>query len=165
MHWQTKHHDNTNNIQKFGRAEKGEIKVIRAIKFRFWSPDGRMLDDHEGWAEGIGINEALDASAVCGYIPMQFTGLTDKNGTEIYEGDAIKDTALRQLGFVKFGHPFCCGFIIRYTMDFNKNPLHENDCGWATITFNTQKEIEVIGNIHDKPEYAEKGGEREMEID
>lgn len=63
---------------------------MRTIKFRFWTPDKRMIDDHEGWVEDTGINHALACSKEYGYIAMQFTGLTDKNGKEIYEGDICK---------------------------------------------------------------------------
>lgn len=60
---------------------------MRELKFRFWSTDKVMMDDHEGWVENIGINEALSCSAGYGYIIMQYTGLKDKNRKELYEGD------------------------------------------------------------------------------
>ena len=65
---------------------------MRDIKFRFWTPDKRMIDDHEGWVQGIGINQALRWSSEYGYITMQFTGLQDKNGKDVYTGDLVRQS-------------------------------------------------------------------------
>jgi hypothetical protein len=36
---------------------------MREIKFRFLSPfTGKIVYEHDGWAEGIGINEAIKSS-------------------------------------------------------------------------------------------------------
>lgn len=61
----------------------------RVLKFRFWTPDKRMIDDHEGWVEDIGINAALSYSREYGYIQMQFSGFVLKN-KELYESDIVR---------------------------------------------------------------------------
>ena len=67
----------------------------------------------------------------------QFTGLTDKNGTRIFEGDVIKR---RGENFIVYWDEECAGFYPFYDQD---NPI-----GYGVIG----EESEVIGNIHDNPE-------------
>lgn len=80
----------------------------------------------------------------------QFTGLYDKNGKEIYEGDIIlyrgsiqHEVVFRHgaFGYLLYGGEFisCAG-----NTNFTFNPL------------NRSKEHEVIGNIYDNPELKKK---------
>lgn len=80
----------------------------------------------------------------------QFTGLTDKNGTKIFEGDIVRDmggtvypVVFELTGFyLKYAPPHSHGF------HFDLLPLSNYWHAHGSI-------IEVIGNIHDNPELLE----------
>ena len=95
----------------------------------------------------------------------QYTGLTDKNGTKIFEGDIIKQTfRLKQtngslereiISVVEYGISYAysnvCGVCQRFS----------DGSGIAMLSVMDTRGIvdcEVIGNIHDNPELM-KGGE------
>ena len=89
----------------------------------------------------------------------QFTGLTDKNGNKIFEGNIISATALdtgggEQRAVVCFGN-----FIDENNGDEYIGFFIEFDGIKTTITQLAMEEcknrIEVIGNIHDNPELLE----------
>lgn len=82
----------------------------------------------------------------------QFTGLYDKNGEGIYEGDILRIYDLENV-VCEFRHgAFGCIY---------RNEFH-SFTGNINYTFNpknTDKEFEVIGNIYDNPELLEGGEE------
>ncbi len=60
---------------------------MRQIKFRIWNTNGQCFHD---WRELVEKNKIhLLANQQSAYPVMQFTGLTDINGVEIYEGDIV----------------------------------------------------------------------------
>lgn len=116
----------------------------RAIKFRAFI-DGEMID-----ADALAFEEYLPVSMLltnCENI-MQFTGLHDKNGKEIYEGDILKPITNYLYKFGNYGQ-------IEYEADYggyicigeySKNQHHERlGCDLAF-------ECEIIGNIHQNPD-------------
>ena len=59
----------------------------RKIKFRFWSPAGKAFVLNYKY-NGL-VDELFDEKDFDTLVPQQFTGLIDKNGKEVYEGDLI----------------------------------------------------------------------------
>lgn len=84
------------------------------------------------------VMHEVQADTVC-----QYTGLKDKNGKEIYEGDILHGKF--------YGYPFPC--IETFTVKW-----HKADAGFLANYFNNA-ECEVIGNIFDNPELLERGAE------
>ena len=122
---------------------------MRTIKFRGKSIEGHNIGE---WVFGdLHIRSAFphihtDVGARCNIDPDtigEFTGLTDKNGNEIYEGDIYRydnPDSINELSYCAGG-----GFA-----GFDLTPAIHSE--------NRLLDVEVIGNIHDNPELL-KGGE------
>lgn len=117
----------------------------REIKFRCWW-DNRMhvVEEINFKRKRVDLLGA-DTISIEECILMQYTGLKDKNGKEIYEGDIVKcrpDT-LREVKWVEYDGYIRCGYT----------PLCDNfyDCGLYFDDF------EVVGNIYENKELLKKG--------
>lgn len=130
------------------------------LRFRAWLKKEQKMDndvDHISWLEdelyciGDGITYMVSAEDL---VLMQSTGLKDKNGKEIFEGDIVKryrspffkakweyqiETVIKEEASLLLGREFGKNFgTIPFNSPFAKSVL-----------------LEVVGNIYENPELLE----------
>ena len=83
----------------------------------------------------------------------QYTGLTDKNGKKIFEGDIVSTKYKLGRGgyyvFEVYYNENLCQFALTINSgSYTKNKQYD----WLQLTSLKANKVEVIGNIHDNPE-------------
>lgn len=100
---------------------------MRTIKFRAWDKWTKKMaqpkdGDFIGWHSPSNWKDCYEV--------MQYTGLNDKNGKEIYEGDVVMNN-----------HGF--KHLVEWTESYECEPC---------FSISKDVEVEVIGNIYETPE-------------
>ena len=122
---------------------------MREIKFRAWDKEiTKMLHNVEtGFSMGSCFGDVLYEVDKGKMILMQYTGLKDKNGKEIYEGDICRaaKSFICSISFDLYD-----GIIIIWAyMNARSKLIGEmTEPMWK----NHEVSIEVIGNIYENPE-------------
>ena len=111
----------------------------REIKFRVWDIELSI------WINNIamGKDNVLTKGTGKRFAIMQYTGLKDRNGKEIFEGDILKekysDGSGERIIVVEYGFSSSTHMDSEYIYGFQ-------------IGGHTDSEFEVIGNLHETPE-------------
>ena len=134
------------------KPSKGEM--MREIKFRAW--DGQLMhtvDTIEFPVGGVrwfgpGVGQGIvEANPLFDWkvdsILMQYTGLKDKNGKEIYEGDIVKAETL--------GAKENRSYIGEIVYTAHETQFRAKEPHWSSHIF-YPNHTEIIGNIHEHPE-------------
>lgn len=110
---------------------------MREIKFKAWDKEGKFMTD-PFFLGSVNAGDGYDHE----WEILQFTGLKDKNGSEIYDGDILKQfpgfgcewngrIGVATWDYASFWFKFGCQSII----------LDDHDC-----------QFEVVGNVHENSE-------------
>ena len=114
---------------------------MREIKFRAWDKLNKEMNN----IEFINFQERRAYKNDVSYLNfndtelMQYTGLNDKNGKEIYEGDIL---------FESFGEEY-------FKVVFENGIFRAEADGYSSDLENYDDICEVVGNIYENPELME----------
>lgn len=115
-------------------TEEGKVMYYDAYTFK----DNTLLLSYDGIS--------FDEVPASDFILMQSTGLFDKNGEEIFEGDVVKIPD----DYDTFGHN--AGEILKVAFDSGCFRLKRPNSKGRGFYFEDDNTVTIIGNIYENPE-------------
>ena len=128
---------------------------MRTIKFRVYDKlSKKYIQENSVYIMGALVNGVLTFCAddknglLNHHIIEQFTGLYDKNGKEIWEGDLVKDEHdnIEEIVFGKIGYDNSFNGLTGFS--FKSRYMDYNDA-YELWYYDNVSDYEVIGNIHE----------------
>ena len=136
---------------------------MRTIKFRIWNKFLEKMSEPKKLCIDAELNAFyIDKPPHHDFELMQFTGLYDKNGKEIYEGDIV-NWGMHHNNSIEHFHRYAVVEInpdIQFRIIFYINSKNGTKKETDNFIFRfgqfayqeTNKHLEVIGNIYENPE-------------
>lgn len=132
--------------------------MSRKIKYRVWDNENKSYDDPYSYAyyamtQDGGLDfychgDHMDEADPNVYFIEQYTGLKDKNGEPIYEGDIIQEE-------IDFNSKMTDGvftYVVEWNSDTLSYGLRGNGNSIHDELWEVNASVEIIGNIHETPE-------------
>lgn len=119
--------------------------MSRSIKFRAWDKENKQFVYWDVTRDPIRFGKKV--AAISKKEPIlevegdlqQFTGLLDKNGKEIYEGDVVQ-CGNRHIGILIWDKECAC---------FNVDDYFDSSNDYPSMAFMEGQRFEVLGNINE----------------
>ena len=132
---------------------------MREIKFRAWDKEEQEMLDWDKFFN-LDIAQVFESKGSWGVYPMQYTGLRDKNGVEIYEGDIdqAENGDKSVIVFLTKAGTYCV-----MPMDIYLNNDYQNESFFPDFIYGfgydlffdnctPDKYLNIIGNIYENPD-------------
>lgn len=130
---------------------------MRDIKFRVWDNIAKKyIDSRYVSISGLGLLHVAKRIIKTCFRPLhtrknpwfiveQYTGLRDKNGKDIHEGDIVKYD--NSVGKVFYDSECAC---------FNVSGFYNGSQDYPTMAFGEHAVMEIVGNVHEDSELLEE---------